>query len=452
MAVGWAAPTCGALEGSKQVTVVAVTEPVEAAAALLREQGLAVYPTAEEMFADSELDGVLIAVPTPQHIDTARRSLEAGLPVLCEKPFGLVPDEARTIGKLASEQGLALQIAYWRRFVPQLTTLRNDLADGKYGAVHFLVCSQWDEAPPSLSFRHDSGGIYIDMGVHEIDQTLWLLGQDFTEVKTQVFPTTEDPGAQNDVDSAQALVMLSGGTSTVISLGRFYEGGDIVSVELYGSKGHTRFDVVSPETGEGPQLHALQTAGRGLRPACPRSRAGGYDSGGGRPRTRNGPRLDRSRRHRRARSRDRLAPDQGDLSGQKGERIRTSQLARWGLRDHARREHRDGARTHVDLGDHLMGDVALDAADLLGVLEGIGLHRDGEGLPGVAGVQPHRDRTAGADPFDAPGGALDVGRINTSTGHDDDVLHASADHDVALLGEVSQVAGVIPTRFVLGRR
>jgi myo-inositol 2-dehydrogenase / D-chiro-inositol 1-dehydrogenase len=246
------------LEGSTEVEIVAVTEPFESAAASLREQGLSVLPTAEEMFAESELDGVLIAVPTPQHIDTTRKALEAGLPVLCEKPFGLVPDDARAAGELASEKGLALQIAYWRRFVPQLSTLRSDLADGKYGTVHFLVCSQWDEAPPPLSFRNDSGGIYIDMGVHEVDQTRWLLGQDFTDVKAQVFPTTEDPGAQNDVDSAQALVMLSGGTSTVISLGRFYEGGDIVSIELYGSRGHTRFDVVSPETGEGPQLHALK--------------------------------------------------------------------------------------------------------------------------------------------------------------------------------------------------
>ncbi|WP_286274188.1 Gfo/Idh/MocA family protein [Mycobacterium antarcticum] len=247
-----------ALMDSTEVTVAAVTEPVEAAAAQLREQGIAVYPTAEEMFDASELDGVLIAVPTPQHIDTTRMSLAAGLPVLCEKPFGLVPEEARAAGELASERGLALQIAYWRRFVPQLASLRSDVAEGKYGDVHFLVCSQWDEAPPPLRFRHDSGGIYVDMGVHEIDQTLWLLGQEFGQVKTQVFPTTEDPGAQNDVDSAQALVMLSGGTSAVISLGRFYEGGDIVSVELYGSRGHTRFDVVSPETGERPQLHALK--------------------------------------------------------------------------------------------------------------------------------------------------------------------------------------------------
>ena len=61
------------------------------------------------------------------------------------------------------------------------------------------------------------------------------------------------------MDSAQALVMLSGGTSTLVSLGRFYRGGDIVSVALFGSKDHTRFDVVSPETGEGPQLGALQS-------------------------------------------------------------------------------------------------------------------------------------------------------------------------------------------------
>jgi len=247
-----------ALEDSTQVTVVAVAEPFEAAAAQLREQGLAVHPTVEDMFTNTQLDGVLIAVPTPQHIDTTRKALEAALPVLCEKPFGLVPEAARELGKLAADRGLALQVAYWRRFVPQLMSLRSDLADGKYGAVHMLVCSQWDEAPPPLAFRQHSGGIYIDMGVHEIDQTLWLLGQDFVDVKAQAFPTTEDPQAENDVDSAQALVMLSGGTSTVVSLGRFYQGGDIVSVELFGSKNHTRFDVVSPETGERPQLHALK--------------------------------------------------------------------------------------------------------------------------------------------------------------------------------------------------
>src|SRR5689334_9793794 len=90
-----------ALEYSAQVNVVAVAEPSEASARQVRERGMTVYPTVTEMFANSELDGVLIAVPTPHHIETTRMALEAGLPVLCEKPFGLVPEAARELGKLA---------------------------------------------------------------------------------------------------------------------------------------------------------------------------------------------------------------------------------------------------------------------------------------------------------------------------------------------------------------
>jgi myo-inositol 2-dehydrogenase/D-chiro-inositol 1-dehydrogenase len=253
-----------ALQDSKQVSIAAVTEPFEASAAGLREEGLPVYSTADEMFAKTALDGVLIAVPTPQHTETTRHALEAGLPVLCEKPFGLSPDTARELGKLAAGKGLALQVGYWRRFVPELVSLRRDLAENKYGAPHLLMCSQWDEAPPPASFRQHSGGIYIDMGVHEIDQTLWLLDQDFVDFRAQAFPSTEDPDAHNDVDSAQALAMLAAGTSTVISLGRFYQGGDVVSVQLFGSRGHTSFDVVSPDTGEQPQLTALKAQAEGF--------------------------------------------------------------------------------------------------------------------------------------------------------------------------------------------
>ena len=73
-------------------------------------------------------------------------------------------------------------------------------------------------------------------------------------------------------------------------------------------------------------------------------------------------------------------------------------------------EHDDVAWTHVDLGDDLVGDLVLDAAHFDRVLPGVGLHRDGEGLAGVPGVQPHRDGAAGAHALDAARGALDVGR------------------------------------------
>ncbi len=127
------------LEGSTEVEIVAVTEPDESAAASLREQGLSVFPTADEMFADcGARRRPDRRADTTAHRHHSQAALEAGLPVLCEKPFGLVPDDARAAGVLASEKGLALQIAYWRRFVPQLSALRSDLADGKYGNCPLL--------------------------------------------------------------------------------------------------------------------------------------------------------------------------------------------------------------------------------------------------------------------------------------------------------------------------
>ena len=217
------------------------------------------YPTAEEMFAefgarrrpDRRAD-------TPAHRHHAQGARGRSSGVVREAVRAGARRRPERQANSQAEQGLALQIAYWRRFVPQLTTLRSDLADGKYGAVHFLVCSQWDEAPPPWPSAVTAAVSTSTWVSTKSTKRCGCSARISPDVKAQVFPTTEDPGAENDVDSAQALVMLSGGTSTVISLGRFYEGGDIVAVELFGSRGHTRFDVVSPETGKDPQLHALK--------------------------------------------------------------------------------------------------------------------------------------------------------------------------------------------------
>jgi myo-inositol 2-dehydrogenase / D-chiro-inositol 1-dehydrogenase len=247
-----------ALKHSNLVECIAVAEPFESSARELRSMGLAVYATVEEMLAAGGLDGVIIAAPTDQHVELATQVIEAGVSVLCEKPFGISAEDARTAAALATERGVALQIAYWRRFIPELVSLRQDIASEKLGNIHLVVCSQWDEAPPPASFRNHSGGIYIDMGVHEINQMLWLLDQDVSDMTAIAGPATEDLDAASDVDSAQALISLSNGSSAIVSLGRFYPGGDVVTAEVFGSKGHSRIEVVSPESGEAPQLEALR--------------------------------------------------------------------------------------------------------------------------------------------------------------------------------------------------
>jgi myo-inositol 2-dehydrogenase/D-chiro-inositol 1-dehydrogenase len=247
-----------ALEGSDEVEIVAVAEPFAATADVLRDLGLRVFETIPDLVAAGGIDGVLIAAPTDQHMRLVQLVAEAGLPILCEKPCGLSPGQAAAAGEAARLSGVPLQVAYWRRFVPELQEMRSRIESGDIGAVHMTICAQWDEAPPPARFRSHSGGIFIDMGVHEIDQVRWLTGSEVVDVSAVAYPTLEDPDAVGDVDSAQALLTMSDGSVAVLSLGRFHPDGDLVSAEVFTSRDHVRIAVLEPTDGVGPQLDALR--------------------------------------------------------------------------------------------------------------------------------------------------------------------------------------------------
>lgn len=247
-----------ALSESSSVRIVAVAEPREAVADKFRKTGLRAHPTVSDLLEAGDLDGVLIAAPTDQHLALIGEIARSHLPILCEKPCGISAAEASEAGKIVSKHGVLLQVAYWRRFVPALQDLRQSIATGGIGTLFLTVCAQWDEAPPGPDFRNHSGGIFVDMGVHEIDQIRWLTGQEPVHFSVSAHPTVADPGAVGDVDSAQALLTLSDGSAAVISLGRFHPGGDLVAAEVYGSRGHVRVAVLQPPEGEGPQLEALR--------------------------------------------------------------------------------------------------------------------------------------------------------------------------------------------------
>jgi myo-inositol 2-dehydrogenase / D-chiro-inositol 1-dehydrogenase len=247
-----------AISSSPHVSIVAVAEPHEETAAKLRDTGFTVHPDHASLLGAGGVDGVLVAAPTDQHLTIVADIVKAGLPILSEKPCGLNADQAREAGAVAARHGVPLQVAYWRRFVPALQELQRKIAGDDMGELHFTICAQWDEAPPATQFRAHSGGIFVDMGVHEIDQIRWLTGQEIVDATVASFPMVEDPDVVGDADSSQALLTLSGGGTALVSLGRFYPGGDMVAVEVFGSRDHARVGVLEPSTGEGPQLEALR--------------------------------------------------------------------------------------------------------------------------------------------------------------------------------------------------
>ncbi|MHB8611454.1 MAG: Gfo/Idh/MocA family protein [Candidatus Dormibacteraceae bacterium] len=224
-----------ALNGSDVVRVTAIAEPSEAARAALPRMDADLYPDLDSMLAGAGLDAVLVCVPSDFHLLTVKRLVAAGLPILCEKPVGVTTAEAREAAELTTMAGLPFQIGFWRRFVPSLRQLRERMAAGELGQIYVVACFQWDGEPPNATFRSHSGGIFVDMGVHEFDQTRWLTGQEFGPI-TSLYCRVGGEELGGDPDSAQAMAELSGGTTAIVSLGRRFPLGDVCKVEVFGTR------------------------------------------------------------------------------------------------------------------------------------------------------------------------------------------------------------------------
>lgn len=209
----------------------------------------------DEMLASCDLDGVLVAAPTDLHLEIVRRLMAEHLPVLCEKPCGLTVAETEECARLAAEAGSILQVAYWRRFVPELQLVRQRILDGQFGELLAVECHQWDASPPPPQFRDRSGGIFVDMGVHEFDQVRWLTGQEFETLKVAVSRLGSTP---SDPDCGQLVAELGGGTTVSVSLGRWHPAGDSCKVEVYGTAGTETSWFLRPEAGDAVFLQALK--------------------------------------------------------------------------------------------------------------------------------------------------------------------------------------------------
>jgi myo-inositol 2-dehydrogenase/D-chiro-inositol 1-dehydrogenase len=229
-----------ALVRSEETRPVAVVDPAPRTRAEAAARGLAAYASVDELLAAGGFDAALIAAPSDQHPGLVETFAQARVPMLCEKPCGTTAHDAAAAARAAEESGTLLQIGYWRRFVPELAVLRERIAAGELGDIAFAASHQWDQAPPSAEFRAHSGGITVDMGVHEFDQVRWLLGQEIESVVAMPAGRSEPGHAASDPDPAVALVRLSGGTTVTITLGRRFGQQDSCWFEAFGSEGYER--------------------------------------------------------------------------------------------------------------------------------------------------------------------------------------------------------------------
>jgi myo-inositol 2-dehydrogenase/D-chiro-inositol 1-dehydrogenase len=250
-----------AIAEATSVALTAVIDPSESARVRAHEhgRGVATFGDLDAALAAGAIDAVLIAAPSTLHSRLVTACAQRGLAMLCEKPCGTTTSEIDAAAAVATAAGVILQIGYWRRYVPELIELRTAIAAGELGEISLVSCWQWDGDPGSPEFRAASGGIAIDMGVHEFDQARWLTGQELGAPSLMASSVTSVAAVAGDVESAEILLPLSGGGVAFVSLGRHFPHGDCVWVEVIGTRGHARREVLWGDTGDAVFRSALRT-------------------------------------------------------------------------------------------------------------------------------------------------------------------------------------------------
>jgi myo-inositol 2-dehydrogenase/D-chiro-inositol 1-dehydrogenase len=193
--------------------------------------------TVEELL-DCDLDAVAICSSSDTHVDLLIAAAEARKAVFCEKPVSLDLGELdRALGAVDAA-GVPFQIGFNRRFDPAHASVRDAVASGAIGDPHLVRISSRDPAPPPLEYVRTSGGLFLDMMIHDFDMSRFVTGSEVVEVFARGAVRVDPSFAQaDDVDTALATLVHEDGCLTAIDNSRRAAYGFDQRVEVFGSDG-----------------------------------------------------------------------------------------------------------------------------------------------------------------------------------------------------------------------
>ncbi|WP_349671919.1 inositol 2-dehydrogenase [Lacrimispora sp.] len=192
----------------------------------------------KEILADPEIDAVLICSSTNTHSPISVEAIKAGKHVFCEKPIDHDVDKIKEVIDALKDSKVKYQVGFNRRFDHNFEAVRNAVAAGKIGDPHIIKVTSRDPEPPSAEYAAVSGGMFLDMTIHDFDMVRYLAGCDAEEIYVQS-AVLVDPaiGEAGDVDTAVITIKMENGAIAVIDNSRKAAYGYDQRAEVFGSKG-----------------------------------------------------------------------------------------------------------------------------------------------------------------------------------------------------------------------
>jgi scyllo-inositol 2-dehydrogenase (NAD+) len=200
------------------------------------------YTNPEHLVADESVDAVVIVTPTATHAEMTRIAAEAGKAIFCEKPLSITLDQAVAMRRDVERTGVFFQLGFMRRFDRGFAAAKEKLLSGTIGDAVVFKSSSRDPFPPSVEYAdpRNSGGLIIDMGIHDFDLARWYMG-DVESVQAiggcLAYP---ELGAVGDIDNAVISLTFTSGRLGVIDITRNGIYGYDINTELLGTQGTLR--------------------------------------------------------------------------------------------------------------------------------------------------------------------------------------------------------------------
>ncbi len=201
------------------------------------------------LLQDPSIDAVVICSPTDMHAVMIEEAAAAGKHIFCEKPVARTLDVVDQALDGVRQAGVKLQIGFNRRFDANFARVRRAIASGEIGEPHLLHIISRDPGPPPIEYVKVSGGLFLDMTIHDFDMARFLIGEDVEEVYA-AGAVRVDPaiGAAGDLDTALITLKFVGGALGVIDNSRRAVYGYDQRVEVLGSGGGASVSNNHPNT------------------------------------------------------------------------------------------------------------------------------------------------------------------------------------------------------------
>jgi scyllo-inositol 2-dehydrogenase (NAD+) len=200
------------------------------------------YGDYRDLLADHDVQSVVIVSPTHTHRDIVIAAVEARKPTFCEKPLALSLADCRAMEAAVERHGTFFQMGFMRRFDPGYAAAKRQIDDGQIGRPVVFKSTSRDPFRPSLEYANpaSSGGILVDMGIHDFDLARWFMGEVKAVSAVGGVLAYPEMASVGDIDNAIATLVFADGRLGVIDLTRNGVYGYDITTELLGTNGTVR--------------------------------------------------------------------------------------------------------------------------------------------------------------------------------------------------------------------